>query len=79
MNTYELQHLWVTCWTCCNVSLFPLKPLKANGAEEENSVEQQKTEAESTVQPPVVDMNTQDLSRESDKWTKIKVKAIFPV
>lgn len=39
----------------------PLHPLEADGAEEEQAVEQNETESQPAVQPPAVQMDTQDL------------------
>lgn len=41
-----------------------LKTLKANGAEEEDDVEQEQTETQPAVQPPAVQVDTQDLRRD---------------
>lgn len=45
----------------------PLQPLEADGAEEEDGVEQNETESQPAVQPPAVQMDTQDLRR---GWTE---------
>lgn len=39
----------------------PLQLLKADGAEEEDDVEQKEAESQPAVQPPAVQMDTQDL------------------
>lgn len=41
----------------------PLQPLEADGAEEEDGVEQNEPESQTAVQPPAVQMDTQDLRR----------------
>ena len=45
----------------------PLQPLEADGAEEEDGVEQNETEPQPAVQPPAVQMDTQDLRRDGDR------------
>lgn len=52
----------------------PLQTLKADGAEEEDGIEQYETESQSAVQLPAVQMDTQDLRR--DGW---KERTSFPV
>ena len=42
----------------------PLQPLEADGAEEEDGVEQHQTESKPAVQPPVVQMDTENLGRD---------------
>lgn len=49
----------------------PLQPLEADGAEEEDGVEQNETEAQPAVQPPAVQMDTQDLRRDGEKEREI--------
>ncbi len=48
------------------VCVRPLQPLEADGAEEEDGVEQNEAESQPAVQPPAVQMDTQDLRR---GWT----------
>lgn len=40
--------------------------LKANGAEEEDNVEQEQTDSQPAVQPPAVQVDTQDLRRKGE-------------
>ena len=46
------------------VCVCPLQPLEADGAEEEDGVEQHQTESKPAVQPPVVQMDTENLGRD---------------
>lgn len=41
--------------------------LKANGAEEEDDVEQEQTDSQPAVQPPAVQVDTQDLRRKRER------------
>ena len=52
-----------TCVCVCDL----LQLLKADGTEEEDGVEQQETETKPAVQPPVVQVNTQDLRERAKK------------
>lgn len=40
--------------------------LKANGAEEEDDVEQEQTDSQPAIQPPAVQVDTQDLRRKRE-------------
>lgn len=57
--------LWWWRWTDMTggVGERPLQLFKADGAEQEDGVEQQETEAQSAVQPPAVQVDTQNLRR----------------
>lgn len=52
------------CMTARDVCMCTLQPLEADGAEEEDSVQQNETQSQPTVQPPAVQMDTQHLRRE---------------
>ena len=54
----------------------PLQPLKADGAEEEEDVQQNETEAQPAVQLPAVQMDTQDLRREDRRDRQLHVTAL---
>lgn len=54
----------------------PLQPLEADRAEEEDGVEQNEAESQPAVQPPAVQMDTQDLRRDGQKERE---SASFPV
>lgn len=45
----------------------PLQALEADGAEEEDCVQQNETESQPAVQPPAVQMDTQDLRSEGQE------------
>lgn len=49
------------------VCMCPLQLLKADGAEEEDDVEQKEAESQPAVQPPAVQMDTQDLGEGGDR------------
>lgn len=58
----------------------PLQLFKADGAEEEDGVKQQETEAQPAVQSPAVQMDTQNLSREGERKTSFNERQpSFPV
>lgn len=52
------------------VCVCPLESLKADGAEEEDGVEQQEAESQPAVQLPAVQMDTQNLRRDRAKDTQ---------
>lgn len=55
--------------------------LKANGAEEEDDVEQEQTDSQPAVQPPAVQVDTQDLRRRRERviscCTTMKIISCF--
>lgn len=56
---YHTTSVWLCACVCASVC--PLQSLEANGAEEEDGVEQHETESQPAVQLPVVQVDTQDL------------------
>lgn len=50
----------------CQVCVCLSQTLKANGAEEEDDVEQEQTDSQPAVQPPAVQVDTQDLRRKGE-------------